>query len=150
VLKIINKECTAEDNYFAIDLLNKIGDDVEARGYIPPKFWANIMLGIPGETPEDAFDTIRMLKRMKRVLPSITYNAPYPGYELGYQLPAEGKCRMTKENYHRYPDDEKLKGIDYKFYKQLLKGKFDRQVNDGLPQFLRDKSGVFADSLIKA
>lgn len=150
VLKIINKECTAEDNYFAIDLLNKIGDDVEARGYIPPKFWANIMLGIPGETPEDAFDTIRMLKRMKRVLPSISYYAPYPGSALGYQLIAEGKSRMSKENYHRYPDDEKLKGIDYKFYKQLLKGKFDRQVNEGLPQFLREKSGVYEGALIKA
>ena len=150
VLKILNKECTAEDNFFAIDLLNKIGDDIAARGYIPPKFWANIMLGIPGETHEDAFDTIRMLKRMKRVLPSISYYAPYPGSALGYQLIAEGKSRMSKENYHRYPDDEKVLGIDYKFYKQLLKGKFERQVNDGLPQFMREKSGVYEGALIKA
>ncbi|MBM3131360.1 MAG: B12-binding domain-containing radical SAM protein, partial [Chloroflexi bacterium] len=150
VLKILNKECTAEDNYVAIDLLNKIGDDLEARGYIPPKFWANIMLGIPGETREDAFDTIRMLKRMKRVLPSISYYAPYPGSALGYQLIAEGKSRMSKENYHRYPDDKKVKGIDYGFYQKLLRGKFDREVNAGLPQFLRGKSGVYADALIKA
>lgn len=150
VLKILNKECTAEENYFAIDLLNKIGDDMEQRGYIPPKFWANIMLGIPGETREDAFDTIRMVKRMKRVLPSISYYAPYPGSALGYQLIAEGKSRMSKENYHRYPNDEKVKGIDYKFYNQLLKGKFDREINQGLPTFLRNKSGVFEDALIKA
>jgi radical SAM superfamily enzyme YgiQ (UPF0313 family) len=150
VLKILNKECTAEDNFFAIDLVNKIGDDIAARGYIPPKFWANIMLGIPGETHEDAFDTIRMLKRMKRVLPSISYYAPYPGSALGYQLIAEGKSRMSKENYHRYPDDEKLKGIDYKFYKRLLQGKYDREVNAKLPQFLREKSGNFEGSLIKA
>jgi radical SAM superfamily enzyme YgiQ (UPF0313 family) len=150
VLKILNKECTAEDNYFAIELLNKIGDDLEAQGRIPPKFWANIMLGIPGETPEDAFDTIRMLKRMKRVLPSISYYAPYPGSALGYQLIAEGKSRMSKENYHRYPDDEKLRGIDYGFYKKLLQGKFERDVNSKLPQFLREKSGTFEDALIKA
>ena len=150
VLKILNKECTAEDNYFAIDLLNKIGDDLEARGYIPPKFWANIMLGIPGETREDAYDTIRMLKQMKRVLPSISYYAPYPGSALGYQLIAEGKSRMSKENYHRYPNDEKVKGIDYKFYNQLLKGKFERDVNAKLAQFLRDKSGVYEGALIKA
>ncbi len=150
VLKILNKECTAEDNFFAIDLLNKIGDDLEARGRIPPKFWANIMLGIPGETREDAFDTIRMLKRMKRVLPSISYYAPYPGSALGYQLIAEGKSRMSKENYHRYPDDEKVKGIDYSFYKKLLQGKFDREVNNALPTFLREKSGVFEEALIKA
>jgi anaerobic magnesium-protoporphyrin IX monomethyl ester cyclase len=150
VLKILNKECTAEDNYFAIDLLNKIGDDLAARGRIPPKFWANIMLGIPGETHEDAFDTIRMLKRMKRVLPSISYYAPYPGSALGYQLIAEGKSRMSKENYHRYPDDEKVKGIDYGFYKKLLQGKFEREVNTNLPTFVREKSGVFEESLIKA
>jgi anaerobic magnesium-protoporphyrin IX monomethyl ester cyclase len=150
VLKILNKECTAEENYFTIDLLNRIGDDIEAQGRFPPKFWANIILGIPGETREDAFDTIRMLKRMKRVLPSISYYAPYPGSALGYQLIAEGKSRMTKENYHRFPNDEKLKGIDYKFYNQLLKGRFDREVNAALPTFLRVKSGVFEESLIKA
>jgi hypothetical protein len=91
-----------------------------------------------------------MLKRMKRVLPSISYYAPYPGSALGFQLIAEGKSRMTKENYHRYPNDEKVKGIDYKFYNQLLKGKFDREVNADLPTFLREKSGVFEDALIKA
>jgi radical SAM superfamily enzyme YgiQ (UPF0313 family) len=139
VLKILNKECTADDNYFAIDLLNRIGDDIERQGRFPPKFWANIMLGIPGETREDAFETMRMLKRMKRVMPSIAYYAPYPGSGLGYQLIAEGKSRMTKDNYHRYPSDEKVKGIDYKFYSQLLKGKFDRQINEGLPASMRER-----------
>ena len=36
------------------------------------------MLGIPGETQEDAFETIRMLRSMRRVMPSIAYYAPYP------------------------------------------------------------------------
>ena len=73
ILKLLNKECTEEDNYFAIDLLNRIGDELEAKGEQPPKFWSNIMLGIPGETHEDAFKTMRMLKQMKRVFPSISY-----------------------------------------------------------------------------
>ncbi|MBI3536387.1 MAG: B12-binding domain-containing radical SAM protein [Chloroflexi bacterium] len=150
VLKILNKECTAEDNLIAIEHLNRIGDDMERKGIAPPKFWANIMLGIPGEKPEDAFDTIRMLKRMKRVLPSISYYAPYPGSALGYQLIAEGKSMMSKENYHRYPKDEKLKGIDYKFYNQLLAGKFDAEVNRGLMGFEKVKSGEFEEALIKA
>ncbi len=149
-LKILNKECTAEDNLFAIELLNKIGDDMERHGKAPPRFWANIMLGIPGEQPEDAFDTIRMLKRMKHVLPSISYYAPYPGSALGYQLIAEGKSMMSKENYHRYPKDEKLKGIDYKFYNQLLAGKFDAEVNRGLMASEKVKAGEFEGSLIKA
>jgi radical SAM superfamily enzyme YgiQ (UPF0313 family) len=150
VLKILNKECTAEDNLIAIDHLNRIGDDMEQMGKEPPKFWANIMLGIPGETHEDAFETIRMLKRMKRVMPSISYYAPYPGSALGYQLIAEGKSLMSKENYHRYPKDEKVKGIDYRFYNRLLAGKYDREINMGLPEYVRGKTGVFEDSLIKA
>lgn len=150
VLQILNKECTAEDNYFAIDLLNRIGDDMEREGKPAPRFWANIMLAIPGETHDDAFDTIRMLKRMRRVMPSISYYAPYPGSALGYQLIAEGKSRMTKENYHRYPDDEKVRGIDYKFYKKLLAGRFDREINRGLPALAREASGVYQDSLVKA
>ena len=32
VLRLLNKECTEDDNYFAIDLLNRIGDDMEAQG----------------------------------------------------------------------------------------------------------------------
>ena len=150
VLKILNKECTAEDNTFAIELLNRIGDDMEREGKAPPRFWANIMLGIPGETPADAFQTIRMLKSMKRVMPSISYYAPYPGSALGYQLIAEGRSLMSKENYHRYPKDEKLKGIDYKFYNRLLAGKYDREINEGLTVATQKKSGNFMSWLIKA
>ncbi|MCO5187863.1 MAG: hypothetical protein M9918_06690 [Anaerolineae bacterium] len=109
-MQLLNKECTEEDNYFAIDLLNKIGDEMEAEGKVAPTFWSNIMLGIPGETPEDAFKSMRMVKYMKRVFPSIAFYAPYPGSALGYQLIAEGKSLMTKDNYHRFPDDEKVKG----------------------------------------
>ena len=56
---------------------------------------------------------------------------------------------MSKENYHRYPSDEKVKGIDYKFYNQLMTGKFDREINAGLG---KDAKGaeVYAGQLIKA
>jgi len=149
VLRILNKECTVEDNYFAIDLLNRIGDEMEREGKEPPRFWTNIMLGIPGETREDAFETMRMLKVMRRTLPSIAFYAPYPGSALGYQLIAEGKSLMTKENYHRFPDDEKVRGIDYQFYRELLAGKYDDEINRRLSSSARQKSGVYSDSLIK-
>ena len=122
---------------------------LEAKGEQPPKFWSNIMLGIPGETPEDAFKTMRMLKRMKRVFPSIAYYAPYPGSALGNQLIAEGKSLMSRENYHRYPGDEKVKGIDYQFYRELLAGKFDTEINRGLGEPGYGGSN-YAGSLIKA
>lgn len=150
ILRLLNKECTEEDNYFAIALLDRIGDELEAQGREAPRFWANIMLGIPGETHEDAFKTMRMLKSMKRVLPSISYYAPYPGSALGYQLIAEGKSLMSKDNYHRFPDDEKVRGVDYQFYRELLAGRYDDEINRGLDDAARKKSGVFADALIKA
>ena len=150
VLRLLNKECTAEDNYFAIDLLNRIGDQMEAEGKPAPRFWTNIMLGIPGETREDAFETMRMVRYMRRSLPSIAFYAPYPGSALGYQLIAEGKSLMTRDDYHRFPDDEKVKGIDYQFYRDLLAGKYDDQVNRGLGATGLERSGVFYDALIKA
>ncbi len=150
VLKILNKECTEEDNYFAIDLLNKLGDELERQGRPAPVFWSNIMLGIPGETREDAFKTMRMVKYMRRVLPSIAFYAPYPGSALGYQLIAEGKSLMTRENYHRFPDDEKVKGIDYQFYRDLLAGKYDDEVNRGLSALEQQRGGVLSGALTKA
>ncbi len=151
-LRLLNKECTEEDNYFAIDLLNRIGDEMVKEGKEPPKFWSNIMLGIPGETREDAFRTMRMLKHMKRVFPSISYYAPYPGSALGFQLIAEGKSLMSKDNYHRFPDDEKVKGVDYSFYRELLAGKYDDLVNAGLTpeEQRRGYDGLYREALVKA
>lgn len=150
ILKLLNKECTEEDNFFAIELLNRIGDEMTAQGRPAPMFWANIMMGIPGETTEDAFKTMRMLKSMRWVFPSISYYAPYPGSALGYQLIAEGKSMMSNDNYHRYPDDEKVKGIDYQFYRELLAGKYDKEINKGLDDYARKQSGVFSEALVKA
>lgn len=149
ILRLLNKECTEEDNFFAIDMLNRLGDKLEAQGKEPPVFWSNIMLGIPGELPEDAFKTMRMLKRMKRVFPSIAYYAPYPGSALGNQLIAEGKSKMTKDNYHRFPDDEKVTGVDYGFYRELLAGKYDEEINQPLEGVTRGAE-LYEDALIKA
>ena len=131
ILRLLNKECTEEDNDFAIDLLNRIGDDLAWQGRQPPKFGSNIMLGIPGELPEDAYKTMRMLKRMKRAFWSISFYVPYPGSALGFQLIVEGKSRMSMDNYHRFPDDEKVVGVDYRFYRELLAGKYDDEAQPG-------------------
>ncbi len=150
ILRLLNKECSEEDNNFAIDLVNRLGEEFEREGRQAPMFWANIMMGIPGETPEDAFKTMRMLKTMRYVFPSISYYAPYPGSALGYQLIAEGKSMMSKDNYHRFPDDEKVKGINYQFYRELLAGKYDEEINKGLDDYARQKSGSYQEALIKA
>jgi radical SAM superfamily enzyme YgiQ (UPF0313 family) len=132
VLKLLNKECTEEDNAFTIDLLNRIGDDLERQGKPAPVFWANIMLAIPGETREDAFKTMRMLRSMRRAIPSIAFYAPYPGSALGHQLIAEGKSLMTSDRYHRFASDEKVQGVDYAFYRELLRGQYDADISAGV------------------
>jgi radical SAM superfamily enzyme YgiQ (UPF0313 family) len=144
ILRLLNKECTEEDNYFSIDLLEKINADMAKEGRPPAKFWANIMLGIPGEKPEDAYKTMRMLKSMKHVYPSVSFYAPYPGSALGNQLIAEGKSKMTKENYHRFPDDEKVIGVDYAFYRRLLAGEYDDEINAGIndPEAMKRRSDI--------
>ena len=128
VLQQLNKECTEDDNLAAIDLINDLGDALEREGRTPPQVWANVMLGIPGEEPTDAFKTMAMLRRIKRVLPSIAFYAPYPGSALGHQLIAEGRSLMTSENYHRFPDQEKVRDVDYAFYHDLLSGRHDADI----------------------
>jgi hypothetical protein len=57
---------------------------------------------------------------------------------------------MSKDNYHRFPSDEKLRGVDYRFYNQLLAGKFDREINQGLAPSAKAQAGTYEDALIKA
>jgi hypothetical protein len=59
---------------------------------------------------------------------------------------------MSKDNYHRFPDDEKVVGVDYKFYRELLAGKYEEEVNQGLTaeQRRRGYSGLYARALAKA
>ena len=59
------------------------------------------------------------------------------------------KSRMSKENYHRFPDDEKVIGVDYQFYRELLSGKFDADVNRGLVT-VRQERHDYWDALTKA
>ncbi|MCP5085639.1 MAG: B12-binding domain-containing radical SAM protein [Rhodobacteraceae bacterium] len=145
-LRILNKQVTEEDNAFTIDLVNRIGDDMEREGLKPVSFWSNIMLGIPGERPEDAFKTIRMIKRMKRARLSAAYYAAYPGAALGHQIIAEGK--NLKPGEHQRGDGQRIKGVDYDFYDDLLNGKYDQQVNEGLDLETRSRVVDFGETAV--
>ena len=43
-----------------------------------------------------------------------------------------------------------MRGIDYTFYRELLAGKYEDEVNKGLSELYRQRSGVFTDALAKA
>ena len=61
ILRMLNKECTEEDNDFAIDLVNRIGDEMVREGKTPPKLLVEHHAGHPrrdarGRVQDDADD----------------------------------------------------------------------------------------------
>jgi len=130
VLKMLNKECTAEDNLFTIDLLNKIGDDLEVQGKERPRFWANVMFGVPGETQEDVFATHRMIRRMNNPMITPATYSPYPGSMLGYQITAEGKS-LLGDNHVRFLGGRYMTGIDYDFLDEVGQGHHEWDISTG-------------------
>ena len=93
-------------------------------------------MGIPGEKPEQAFETARMVKSMRYADVATSYYAPYPGSVLGYQLIAEGKSLLSQTSYHRSPSNKKVKGVDYAFYRNLRMGRYKKHINTG-PDYLK-------------
>ena len=84
------------------------------------------MWGVPGETREDIFDTIRMVSMIKRPLLSNSLYAPYPGGALGYQIAAEGNSLLSSAGLNRDPASAKTRHIDYRFVKAAMRGRFNR------------------------
>jgi radical SAM superfamily enzyme YgiQ (UPF0313 family) len=71
-LDSVNKGTTPEDNQRAADICKKYGINV----------LANIMIGIPGETPEDIEQTIDFVKRNKFFSTGLCIATPMPGTKL--------------------------------------------------------------------
>ena len=137
VLDIMHKQTTVEQNLEAIEMINAMVDEASSDGRRPPVIFANVMLGIPGESAQDAIATMTMLGRIKCVIPSISLFTPYPGSVLGDQLITEGRCLDTYKRYQRFPDEAKVRGVDYGFYARLLRGEYDRQVGYSVPELLQ-------------
>lgn len=147
VLNFMNKGTTVEQNNAAIEFINQLGDDMAAKGQRPPVIFANVMLATPGEGPEDAFETVRMLGRIKRCLPSISWFTPYPGSTLGDKLIAEGRSLDTHKKYLRYPNEAKVAGVDYQFYVDLANGRYDRETGVNMRQ-LMSRQGAAVEALV--
>lgn len=147
VLDIMNKETTVEQNLAAIELVNQLGDEAIVEGRRPPVIFANVMLGIPGEEPEDAFATVRMLGTIRRGIPSLSLFTPYPGSTLGDEVIARGDSLDTLKHYHRFPNEPKCKGIDYQFYANLFAGKYDSEVGFSVPAMM-SRQGSAGEALV--
>lgn len=146
VLDIMNKETTVAQNMAAIEMVNSMVDEALAKGERPPVIFANVMLATPGEEPEDAFATIKMLGKIKRVIPSLSWFTPYPGSTLGDRMIAEGRSLDSHKRYLRFPNEAKLTGIDYQFYVDLMNGKYDREVGLSMRQ-LMSRQGSAGEAL---
>lgn len=142
VLRILNKECTAADNLYAIILTNNIGDQLESQGRMPAQIYANIILGTPGEDREDVFDTLRMMSCIKRPHFSTATYAPYPGSVLGYQITAEGKSLIADNQHDRAPDNRFVKGIDYDFLDEVQAGKYTAEAVRGRGKYVERLLGA--------
>ncbi|MDA8188950.1 MAG: radical SAM protein [Dehalococcoidales bacterium] len=111
ILKFLRKGTTVEQNIEAGRICHRLGIQI----------WANYMLGLPTETPEDIMATIRMLKEIDPDYYSPAFYTPHPGSDL-YTYCVENDLSLIKDHdsYRRNPTDLKIKGHDYEFLKRAL------------------------------
>ncbi len=118
VLGILQKGITVADNEAVVELLNGIGDDMQREGRLRPLIYGNFMLAVPGETYQDALDTMNLAGKIKDGILNLNVYAPYPGTPLGDRIRAEGNAIEACADFMaRKP---KVKGVDYEFYRKLL------------------------------
>lgn len=111
VLNFLRKGVTVEQNYKAAKICRRLGI----------RIWANFMLGIPTETKKEVTETVNMIKRIKPYMPSPAFYTPHPGSDL-YEFCVKKDLSLIKkhEDYKRYPEGRKIKGVDYEFLKEAL------------------------------
>jgi anaerobic magnesium-protoporphyrin IX monomethyl ester cyclase len=117
VLKALRKGTTRKINLEAAKILHK--NNI--------KIFANIMLGVPGETKEDVDLTMSMVKEINPVHFSPATFSPYPGSDLhDYCL----KNNLILDEYSdRHVGQKKLKGIDYDYIQRAV----DKYTSDKHP-----------------
>lgn len=111
ILDFLKKGCKVSDNYVAAEICHRIGVRV----------WANIMLGIPGETIKEMVETLKMVNIIKPEYSSIATYTPFPGTELYDYCKKEGLLVIKDYcEYRRSLAGRKLKGINYNFIRMLI------------------------------
>lgn len=132
VLKILHKAASAELNLKAAKI-------VRENGII---LGGSFMLGVPGETREDARLTAKLVRKMKPHFTSVSFFTPIPGNYLYEKCMKEGISLVEgPEDLVTFaPDKPKIKGVDYEYLKGIaaeimgtrfggrLMGKFIRYV----------------------
>ena len=111
VLRFLRKGTTRQVNLAAARVCRKYGLSV----------WANYMLGLPTETPDEVRDTISMLKEIDPDYYSPAFYTPHPGSDLyDYCLANDLSLITSHDQYRRNPTETKIKGQDYQFLQWAL------------------------------
>ena len=112
ILKFLNKGTTVAQNLQAAAICKRLAI----------KIWAYHMLGLPGERPEEAKDTVRMINRIKPYRSSAAFFTPHPGSALhAYCRKNDLSLIGDHDNFVMFPevDKPKIKGIDYALMRRL-------------------------------
>lgn len=102
ILKLLRKGTTRAINLKAARILRKLGLQIVA----------NIMYGVPTETPQEARDTMSMIREIRPDVCSTAFFTPYPGCDLAEEY-AHLSLVTDYADMHRYPNKPKVAGVDY-------------------------------------
>jgi radical SAM superfamily enzyme YgiQ (UPF0313 family) len=113
--RVLGKKISNEQIEKAFDLINKHG----LRGI------SFVMLGCPGETAAHVEDTLKLLKRCKVYLPTVSMFTPYPGTTLHREAAAEDNIReFTEEEDDTFSATgmkrKNLTDAEYAYYADLI------------------------------
>ena len=108
-LDFLKKGVTVEQNVQAGKILNSLDLSIIA----------NVIFGIPDETPSETMETIKMLRDMDADYPSAAYLTPYPGCELNME---HGKNLVPTDyaQMDRAVGSPKMKGVNYGPIKAII------------------------------
>jgi radical SAM superfamily enzyme YgiQ (UPF0313 family) len=112
VLKFLRKGTTRQKNLDAARICRRYGI----------KVWANYMLGLPTETPEEVMETISMLKEIDPDWYSPAFYTPHPGSDLyDYCVEHDLSLITSHDQYRRNPWEIKTRGQDPEFLHWALR-----------------------------
>lgn len=112
ILAFINKGTTLKQNLAAARICRKLGI----------KIWAYHMFGLPTEKPEEAWDTVKMMKKIRPYRSSAAFFTPHPGSFFYEYCKKNGLSLIgAHDNFVKFPeiDAPKIKNVDYDLMRKM-------------------------------
>jgi anaerobic magnesium-protoporphyrin IX monomethyl ester cyclase len=105
VLRLLRKGATVEQNRQAAQICHRLG----------LRIFGNYMLGLPTETPDEMFDTARLVRELGAAFSNVSLYAPSPGSDLYDWCRQQGLlAEDNPRGYYRNREPGKVRGVDYR------------------------------------